>query len=204
MPNENNNIDGLKPVNVLRFMANSDGGAPMIADQIAHATDFFNRFNNEPDVKRYQLTDLSEQINEQGKVIYIYEYDDHLLNRVRDAWNIYGPPDESILPNLDVVKRDNIHEVVEQLDAPVNNGDQSEEQVEAPANEITYSDAIPGFDMPEDNTPDYLNESFNDETYQNETYQNETYQNETYQNETYQNTPIDNVPENTGYQNENY
>src|SRR5699024_10175512 len=98
----------------------------------------------------------------------------------------------------------NIHEVVEQLDAPVNNGDQSEEQVEAPANEITYSDAIPGFDMPEDNTPDYLNESFNDETYQNETYQNETYQNETYQNETYQNTPIDNVPENTGYQNENY
>lgn len=194
MPNENKNIDGLKPVNVLRFMATSDGGAPMIADQIAHATDFFNRFNNEPDVKRYQLTDLSEQINEQGKVIYIYEYDDHLLNRVRDAWNIYGPPDESILPNLDIVKRDNIHEVVEQLDAPVNNIDKSAAQVEAPANEITYSDAIPGFDMPEDNTPDYLNESFNDETYQNETYQNETYQN----------TPIDNVPENTGYQNENY
>src|SRR5699024_3055704 len=135
----------------------------------------------------------------QGKVIYIYEYDDHLLNRVRDAWNIYGPPDESILPNLDIVKRDNIHEVVEQLDAPVNNIDESAAQVEAPANEITYSDAIPGFDMPEDNTHDYLNESFNDETYQNETYQNETYQNETYQN-----TPIDNVPENTGYQNENY
>ena len=194
MPNENKNIDGLKPVNVLRFMATSDGGAPMIADQIAHATDFFNRFNNEPDVKRYQLTDLSEQINEQGKVIYIYEYDDHLLNRVRDAWNIYGPPDESILPNLDVVKRDNIHEVVEQLDAPVNNIDESQAQVEAPANEITYSDAIPGFDMPEDNTPDYLNESFNDETYQNETYQNETYQNETYQN----------APEDVGYQNENY
>lgn len=194
MPNENKNIDGLKPVNVLRFMATSDGGAPMIADQIAHATDFFNRFNNEPDVERYQLTDLSEQINEQGKVIYIYEYDDHLLNRVRDAWNIYGPPDESILPNLDIVKRDNIHEVVEQLDAPVNNIDESQAQVEAPANEITYSDAIPGFDMPEDNTPDYLNESFNDETYQNETYQNETYQN----------APIDNVPENTGYQNENY
>src|SRR5699024_5782222 len=78
--------------------------------------------------------------------------------------------------------------------APVNNIDESAAQVEAPANEITYSDAIPGFDMPEDNTPDYLNESFNDETYQNETYQNETYQNETYQN----------APEDVGYQNENY
>src|SRR5699024_12473302 len=123
MQNENKNIDGLKPVNVLRFMATSDGGAPMIADQIAHATDFFNRFNNEPDVKRYQLTDLSEQINEQGKVIYIYEYDDDLLNRVRDAWNIYGPTDESILPMSYIVKRDNFYDVVDQLEATLNHGD---------------------------------------------------------------------------------
>ena len=204
MPNENKNIDGLKPVNVLRFMATSDGGAPMNTDQVAHATDFFNRFNNEPDVKRYQLTDLSEQINEQGKVIHTYEYDDHLLSRVRDAWNSYGPPDESILPNLDIVKRDNIHEGVEQLDAPVNNIDESEEQVDAPANEITYSDAIPGFEMPENDAPDYLNEAFNDEASNNETYQNETYQNEAYQNTPQQNAPIDDAQEDVGYQNENY